>query len=83
MMVVVRFAFSRSFFLICTAVTAAICTWSSVHGRHCTRKKKERKRKEEKKTRERKKTVDVGRAVMVQRRKKKNKQNRSRNALYY
>jgi Mg2+/Co2+ transporter CorB len=44
MVVVVRIA--RSFFLICTAVTAAICTWSSVHGRHCTHthtQKKERR----------------------------------------
>jgi hypothetical protein len=65
MVVVVRIA--RSFFLICTAVTAAICTWSSVHGRHCThthtrKKKKERKRKEKN---ERKKTVDSGAAAMV------------------
>lgn len=52
MVIVVRIAFFRSFSLICTVVTAAICTWSSVHGHYCThiytRKKneKERKRKE-------------------------------------
>jgi hypothetical protein len=56
MVVVARIAFFLS--LICTAFAAAICTWSSVHGRHCTfihthTKKKERKKKKkkEKKTR--------------------------------
>jgi len=59
------------FSLICTAVTAAICTWSSVHGRHCARththpckKKKERKKKKREK-KERKKLVDSGAAAMV------------------
>jgi hypothetical protein len=49
---------SLSLSLICSAVTAAICTWSSVHGRHCTyahakkngeRKKKKREKNERKK----------------------------------
>jgi hypothetical protein len=59
-------ALSLSLSLICTAVTAAICTWSSVHGRHCAHAKKtekERKRKE-KKTRE-KKMFDSDAASMV------------------
>ncbi len=61
MVVVARIALfpplSPSLSLICTAVAAAICTWSSVHGRHCTyiyiyiytRKKKKEKEKERKK----------------------------------
>jgi hypothetical protein len=67
MVVVVRIAFFRSFSLICTVVTAAICTWSSVHGRHCihthTQKKERKKKKREKK--ERKKMVDSDAAAMV------------------
>ncbi len=56
MVVVARIAlFPLSLSLICTAVAAAICTWSSVHGRHCTyihTQKEERKKKKKEKKRE-------------------------------
>ena len=84
-LVVVRIAFflplSLSLSLICTAVTAAICTWSSVHGRHCTHAKKpEKERKRKEKKRERKRWSIVTRRRWC---KEERKKNRSRNALYY
>jgi len=61
MVVVARIALfppPLSLSLICTAVAAAICTWSSVHGRRCTyiytqkeERTRKRKKKKEKKTR--------------------------------
>ena len=59
-----------SFSLISIAVTAGICTWSSVHGRHCTyihigeKEKKKRKKLDER---------VIMMAAVAQRRKKKKK----------
>jgi hypothetical protein len=74
MVVVVRIAFFRSLSLICTAVTAAICTWSSVHGRHCTRtyaQKKERKKREKKREREKRWSIVTRRRWCKEERKKR------------